>query len=71
MQLTRAGPAERDLLDRRSDELARSFLDPLSEAQRQRLVAAMAEVERLLTAALVEVNVVDPSHRDAQFCLRE
>jgi len=71
VKLTRAGRAERDLLDRRSDELARSFLEPLSEAQRQRLVAAMAEVERLLTAALVEVKVVDPSHRDAQFCVRE
>ena len=71
VQLTRAGRAERDLLDRRSDELARSFLEPLSTAQRQRLVTAMAEVERLLTAALVEVNVVDPSRPDAQFCLRE
>jgi len=71
VQLTRAGRAERDLLDRRSDELARSFLEPLSPAQRQRLVTAMAEVERLLTAALVEVNVVDPSHPDAQFCVRE
>jgi DNA-binding MarR family transcriptional regulator/GNAT superfamily N-acetyltransferase len=71
VRLTRAGRAERDLLDSRSDELARSFLEPLSEAHRQHLVTAMAEVERLLTAALVEVNVVDPSHRDAQFCVRE
>src|SRR2546426_7856378 len=31
VQLTPAGLAERDLLDRRSDELARSFLEPLSE----------------------------------------
>ena len=30
----------------------------------------MAEVERLLTAALVEVDVVDPARPDAQFCLR-
>src|SRR5262249_39001669 len=35
VQLTRAGRAERDLLDRRSDELARSFLEPLSTAERQ------------------------------------
>jgi DNA-binding MarR family transcriptional regulator/GNAT superfamily N-acetyltransferase len=69
--LTSAGRAERDLLDRRSDELANSFLEPLSEPRRKRLVAAMAEVERLLTAGLVEFNVVDPAHRDAQFCLRE
>ena len=71
VRLTAAGHAERDLLDRRSDELARSFLEPLSEARRQRLVAAMVEVERLLTAALVEVDVVDPADRVAQLCVRE
>ncbi len=31
----------------------------------------MAEVELLLTAGLVEFRDVDPSERDAQFCLRE
>ena len=56
-RLTPAGLAERELLERRSDELARSFLEPLSEPRRERLVAAMAEVERLLTAALVEIEV--------------
>ena len=71
VQLTPAGLAERELLDRRSDELASSFLEPLSEPRRERLVAAMAEVERLLTAALVEINVSDPADRDAQFCLDE
>src|SRR5713226_999827 len=70
VRLTPAGRAERDLLERRSDELARSFLEPLGEARRQRLVAAMAEVERLLTAGLVEIDVVDPAHRDAQLCAR-
>ncbi len=71
VQLTPAGLAERDLLERRSDELARSLLEPLSESRRERLVAAMAEVERLLTAALVEIKAVDPAHRDAQLCLHE
>ena len=33
-RLTPAGVAERGVLDRRSDELARSFLEPLGEAQR-------------------------------------
>jgi DNA-binding MarR family transcriptional regulator/N-acetylglutamate synthase-like GNAT family acetyltransferase len=70
-QLTSAGLGERELLDARSDELARSFLEPLSESRRERLVAAMCEVERLLTAALVEIDVVDPGHRDAQRCLDE
>jgi len=71
VRLTAAGLAERELLEQRSDELARSFLEPLSEPRRRRLVAAMAEVERLLTAALVEIAVVDPAGHDAQFCLHE
>ena len=69
--LTAAGRRERGLLDRRSDELARSLLAPLSTSQRERLVGAMAEVERLLTAALVRVTVVDPESRDAAYCLGE
>ncbi len=68
-RLTPAGVAERALLDSRSDELARSLLDPLGEDQRARLVAAMADVERLLTAALVDVDVVDPAHPTARHCL--
>jgi DNA-binding MarR family transcriptional regulator/N-acetylglutamate synthase-like GNAT family acetyltransferase len=70
-RLTRKGMAERAVLDERSQFLARSMLDPLTDAQRERLVAAMGEVERLLTAALVEMESVDPAHRDAQHCLRE
>jgi DNA-binding MarR family transcriptional regulator/ribosomal protein S18 acetylase RimI-like enzyme len=69
-RLTPAGLAERDLLDRRSDELARSFLEQLSEAGRSRLVAAMGEVERLLSGAFVEFEVVDPADPRAQQCLR-
>ena len=60
-RLTAAGSAERAVLDLRSDELARSFLEPLGEAQRTRLVAAMADVERLLTAVLIDVVAVDPA----------
>jgi len=70
VRLTPAGRAEREVLDRGSDDLARSFLEPLSEARRRRLVRAMEEVERLLTSALVEIGEVDPGRRDAQHCLR-
>jgi DNA-binding MarR family transcriptional regulator/GNAT superfamily N-acetyltransferase len=70
VRLTAAGRRERELLDRRSDELARSFLESLSEPRRERLVAAMAEVERLLTAALVEIDVVDPATREARLCVQ-
>ena len=68
---TTAGRRERDLLDRRSDDLAASLIGPLSEAQRERLAAAMAEVERLLTAGLVRIDVVDPEDPAAVYCLRE
>src|SRR5690349_21493379 len=60
VRLTAAGRRERDALDRRSDELAESLLEPLNEAQRRRLVNAMSEVERLLTAGVVRIDVVDP-----------
>ncbi|MFF0292303.1 GNAT family N-acetyltransferase [Kitasatospora sp. NPDC004614] len=70
VRLTDAGRAERAVLDGRSDELAGSLLEPLNTAQRARLTAAMAEVERLLTAATVTLDAVDPDHPDAQHCLR-
>jgi ribosomal protein S18 acetylase RimI-like enzyme len=68
-RLTSAGLAERAVLDERSDDLARSFLEPLNEPQRNRVVDAMRDVERLLTAALVEIEPVDPLHPHAQHCL--
>jgi DNA-binding MarR family transcriptional regulator len=68
--LTRAGRAERRLLDRRSDELAESMLAPLDPERRERLVDAMRTVERLLTSAAVEIRHVDPNHPDARQCFR-
>jgi DNA-binding MarR family transcriptional regulator/GNAT superfamily N-acetyltransferase len=70
-RLTAAGREERALLERRSDELATSMLAPLGAAQRARLVEAMGEVERLLTAAMVRIEPVDPADPRAQHCLRE
>ena len=70
-RLTAAGSAERTVLDRRSDELAASLLAPLGARQRVRLVAAMADVERLLTASMVEVAIVDPSHPHARYCVQQ
>ena len=70
-RLTAAGRRERAELDRRSDELAEALLAPLSERRRERLVAAMAEVERLLTASLVRIEVVDPEDPRARFCLAQ
>jgi DNA-binding MarR family transcriptional regulator/GNAT superfamily N-acetyltransferase len=69
--LTAGGMRERALLDRRSDDLARSLLEPLPVAQRDRLVRAMGDVERLLTSAMVEIHRVDPADPRARFCVRE
>lgn len=71
VRLTEAGLAERAELDRRSDDLALSFLEPLSESQRARLVAAMVEVERLLSASMVRFAVEDPTTADARWCLEQ
>ena len=68
-QLTPRGEREHAALDARSDELARSLLGPLSASQRERLVGAMGEVERLLGAAGVQITAIDPEHNDARFCL--
>jgi DNA-binding MarR family transcriptional regulator/GNAT superfamily N-acetyltransferase len=70
VELTPAGLVERAELDGRSDELAESLLRPLTGRQRDRLVAAMCDVERLLTAAMVEIRPVDPAHPDGRFCIR-
>lgn len=70
-RLTGKGRAERALLDERSDDLARSMLEPLTGGERERLVAAMSEVERLLAATLVEFEAVDPEDPRARHCLRE
>jgi DNA-binding MarR family transcriptional regulator/N-acetylglutamate synthase-like GNAT family acetyltransferase len=71
VRLTARGRREVAILDARSDELARSFLTPLSDRQRERLVTAMAEVERLLRAGLVGVRVVDPEDAAARWCLEQ
>jgi len=69
-RLTRHGLAERAELDRRSDEAAAGILEPLSARQRERLVTAMAEVERLLAASAVRVTGCDPRHPDARRAVR-
>jgi DNA-binding MarR family transcriptional regulator/predicted N-acetyltransferase YhbS len=70
IHLTDAGRAERAELDRLSDQLADSILRPLTDRQRDRLTGAMAEVERLLRASMVEIAPVDPRAPAVQQCLR-
>jgi GNAT superfamily N-acetyltransferase len=69
--LTPEGRAEWSELDARSEKLAAAVLRPLGERQRERLVEAMATVERLLTASTIEIAVEDPRTRDARWCLAQ
>ena len=71
VRLTALGRAERAELDRRSDEVARSFLEPLSSSQRESLLSAMDNVERLLRSSMVTFAVEDPSTREARWCLEQ
>jgi DNA-binding MarR family transcriptional regulator/GNAT superfamily N-acetyltransferase len=70
-RLTATGLAERAELDRRSDQLALEMLEPLDDARRARLVAAMEEVEHLLLASLITIDVEDPTTSDARWCLEQ
>lgn len=56
LKLTQAGEIEHSAYDALSDGLARSMVAPLDQAQRERLVAAMAEVERLLIAGAITIS---------------
>ncbi|RAN81945.1 MarR family transcriptional regulator [Bacillus sp. SRB_336] len=67
--LTPKGRKEWSVLDRHSQELAVSLLAPLGERQRERLLAAMAEVERLLRASSVTIEPADPGTADARLCI--
>ncbi len=66
--LTRKGLAEWAVLDRQSQAMATSMIAPLGSSQRTRLLAAMAEVERLMHASEVAIAPADPASADARTC---
>ncbi len=70
-RLTGAGIKELKELDRLGDRFAEGTLEPLSEPERARLVAAMAEVEKLLNLAFTRISVEDPDSPDARWCLEQ
>lgn len=67
--LTRKGLNEWRALDRRSEDFAVSLLDALGASQRERMIAAMAEVERLMRASAVAIAPADPAGADARACM--
>jgi DNA-binding MarR family transcriptional regulator/GNAT superfamily N-acetyltransferase len=68
-RLTAAGRREVREMNRRADQLATALLDPLTPAQRTRLVEAMAEVHRLLQLAGLRIERVDPANPAARWCV--
>lgn len=68
LRLTAAGTAELQELDRLSDLAAAALLDKVPPSNRERLLAAIAEVERSLRATLVDIAVEDPRHPDVVHC---
>jgi DNA-binding MarR family transcriptional regulator/GNAT superfamily N-acetyltransferase len=71
VKLTRKGLREVAELDRLSDAFAKSVLAPLTVAQQDRLLEAMALVERLMKASAVEIAAETPDSTDALWCLNE
>ena len=69
LALTRAGRSELRALNRSSDQLAAAALEPLTDEQRTRLLAAQDEVKRLLAISMVSIEIEDPKSADARWCL--
>ena len=69
VKLTAKGLTERAAYNILSDDLAQLLLDSLSAAQRDRLVAAMAEVETLLNAASVTIGIEPEDSPEARHCV--
>jgi DNA-binding MarR family transcriptional regulator/GNAT superfamily N-acetyltransferase len=69
VRLSAAGRRERRRLDRRAEKVADRLLAPLSGRQRAELSAALSTADRLLRAATVTFDQVDPRAPDAQGAL--
>jgi DNA-binding MarR family transcriptional regulator/ribosomal protein S18 acetylase RimI-like enzyme len=68
-RLTAQGKREVAELDRLSDGLARSILEPLDETQQAKLAAAADTVRRLLDASIVTVEPEPAAGTDARWCI--
>jgi DNA-binding MarR family transcriptional regulator len=70
-RLTAAGRREIQEMNARSDRVAAGLLQPLTTAQRESLVVAMAEVNRLLRLSGLVIERVDPESPVAVWCLAQ
>jgi DNA-binding MarR family transcriptional regulator/GNAT superfamily N-acetyltransferase len=70
VRLTAHGRRAWQRLDRRSELLAAQLVEPLAPRQRAALAAALATADRLLCAAAVTFDAIDPGAEDAQAAMR-
>jgi DNA-binding MarR family transcriptional regulator/N-acetylglutamate synthase-like GNAT family acetyltransferase len=71
VRLTEAGIEELKHLNLLGDQFAAETLAPLTDLERDRLVTAMSEVERLLNRSFTRIYVEDPDSPDAKRCLTQ
>ena len=69
VRLTAQGRREWHRLDRRSEQIAARLVDPLGPRQRAALADALVTAERLLRAATVTFDEIDPGADDARFAM--
>ena len=70
-RLTARGRREVAHLDRLSDELAASILEPLDDRQRAKLADAAETVRRMLEASLITVEPEPADSADARWCIAQ
>jgi DNA-binding MarR family transcriptional regulator/GNAT superfamily N-acetyltransferase len=70
-RLTAAGRREVREMNTRSDKAAADLLRAVPSTQRTRLVAAMAEVHRLLQLVGLRIERVDPASPSARWCVSQ
>ena len=71
VRLTADGRHEWHRLEERSEATARRLVDPLSARQRAELAGALAAADRLLRAATVDIDEVDPRSAEAQSAMAQ
>ncbi|HEY5874197.1 MAG TPA: bifunctional helix-turn-helix transcriptional regulator/GNAT family N-acetyltransferase [Ilumatobacteraceae bacterium] len=71
VRLSPKGRREWRRLDKRSEQVAQRLVDPLSERQRVELASALTTADRLLRAATVVIDLVDPRSPAARSALAE
>lgn len=70
-RLTAAGRKELKELNRLGDRFAEETFEPLDDAERARLVAAMSDVKKLLDLSFTRISAEEPDSADAKWCIAQ